>query len=139
ARQRAHQRTGRIDRRARKRAEAGDEDGGHTPNNAAISSTAKVGVNFPAATCASATLSLLRTAGSERSRAVSRSSSMVHIHLTCCSRRRSVSSPLAVILSLCASTCAQSCGMLSPVSAEYVITGGDQLAERGARMLSAPR
>ena len=55
---RSHQRPGRIERRARKRPEAGDEDGDshHTPSNCAISSTASVGASLPAATAASACL-----------------------------------------------------------------------------------
>ena len=62
--------------------------------------------------------SLARTAGSLRNRAVRRSSSMVHIHFTCWSRRRAASSPDAVIFSLCASTCAHNSAMPLPVSAE---------------------
>jgi len=110
---------GRIERRAGKRAEAGKQDRSHqTPSSLAISSTAKVGASLPAATAASAALSLARTAASPRSRAVSRSSSMLHIHFTCCSRRRAASSPEAVILSLCSTTRAHNSAIPLPVSAE---------------------
>ena len=87
---RSHQRPGRIERRAGKRPEAGDEDGRSSRRRAAprsprprASARACRRRRRPPPAC-----SFARTAGSLRSRAVSRSSSMVHIHLTCCSRRR---------------------------------------------------
>ncbi len=59
----------------------------------------------PAATAASICGSRARRPASERSRANMRSSSIDHIHLTCCSRRRAASSPDCVRRSRCASTC----------------------------------
>src|SRR5262249_26617520 len=85
---------GRIERCAGEGAEAGNEDRRHQiSSNAAICSTARVGASVPAATCVSAWRNFVFTAGSPLSRAVSRSSSMDHIHLTCWSRRRDVNSP----------------------------------------------
>ena len=54
---------------------------------------------------------------------------MLHIHFTCWSRRRDVNSPEPVNFFLCAITWLHNSEMPSPVSAEYVITGGNQFGD----------
>src|SRR5215469_3751427 len=104
---------------------------------ATIFSTAEAGASFPAATSASMRGKAVLSARSERNGSNSRSSSMVHIHFTCCSPRRDASSSDAVSRARWSRTCAHSVCMPSPVSAEQVTTGGDQFGERGERMCSA--
>src|SRR5689334_17334488 len=90
-RQQLDQRAGRIEWRAWKWTEAGDEDGERhhdSPNDLASSSTAIAGEVWPAATAASSLGRRARKVGSDLSRAITRSSSMDHIHLTCCWRLR---------------------------------------------------
>src|SRR5262249_42157374 len=141
-RQYLDQRTGRIERRARKGAKAGDEDRDRhhdSPSDLASSSTAIAGEVRPAATAASSLGSRARKTGSDLSRAVTRSSSMAHIHLTCCSRRRAASAPAALVRSRCSEILAHSSAMPSPVRAEKVITNGVHSSEPALTMCSAVR
>ncbi len=108
--------------RAGKRPEARDEDARpaahHFSSSAATESAAMAGVMRPLATAASSCFTLVRIAGSDRSRAFRRPSSIVHIHLTCCSRRRASKSPDAFIAVRCARIFSHSASMPAPVSAE---------------------
>jgi hypothetical protein len=89
-----------------------------TPSAVAISSTATAGVMRPSATAVSIRGSFALIAGSDFRRAKTRSSSIAHIHLTCCSRRRAASSPDFSMRLRWSSTVSHSSAMPSPVSAE---------------------
>src|SRR5581483_12065217 len=122
-RQADRERAGGIDRNAGKRSEAGEQNRGghavpHSPNAAASSSTATAGEILPSATAASSRGSFAFSAASDRSRDISRSSSSVHIHLTCCARRRAANAPLPIIFSRCSSTLPHTSATPSPVNAE---------------------
>src|SRR5262245_20272591 len=142
SRQQLDQRAGGIEWRAWKRTEAGDEDRERhyvNPSDLASSSTATAGEVRPAATAATSLGRRARKAGSDLSRAITRSSSIDHIHLTCCSHRRAASAPAALIRSRCSETLPQSSAMPSPVKAENVTTGGVHSSEPALMICSAAR
>src|SRR5262249_23208185 len=116
------QRAGRVERRAGKRLEAGDEDADRSAHalssNAPIVSAATAGDSLPCATLLSISRTLARIAASARSFDRVRSSSIDHIHFTCCSRRRWAKSPEAVMASRCSRTFCQSSEMPEPVRPE---------------------
>ena len=67
-----------------------------TPRRSRTASAASVAVSSPARTSASSRGIAARTAGSSRSRSISRSRTVAHIHWTCWSARFAASSPLDV-------------------------------------------
>src|SRR5262249_20799939 len=126
-RQQLDQCTGRIERRAWKRTEAGDEDRKRhydSPSDLASSSTAIAGEARAAATAASSLGTPTRSVGSDFSRAITRSSSIAHTHLPCWPRRRVSSAPAALMRLRCSETFSPSSLMPPPVKAENVTTGG---------------
>src|SRR5262249_51723048 len=128
------------DERARIAGATGEDHahpGNHVLSIAAIFSTAEAGASFPAATSASMRGKAVLSARSERNGSNNRSSSMVHIHLTCCSPCRALSSPEAVSRARWSRICDLKAAMPSPVVAEQVATGGDQFGVRSERMCSA--
>src|SRR6202012_5471237 len=137
AREHLHQACARINLRAREGAEADEEDAGHNFRIAVMSSTAVAGAVTPAATSASIRDSWAFTVRSLRNGSNRRSSSMVHIHLTCCSPRRAAISPDADNRWRWSRTCDHRASMPSLCNAEQTITGGDQFGERGDRMCNA--